>query len=464
MNPALILIVEDDAILAARLEDMLLQMGYRGTTSTGDEAVKAAQEQCPDAVLMDIRLREAKTGIQAAAQVYQQADIPIIYLTAYTDEAPIEQADQADVFAYLAKPVREHELRASLEMALHKHRLEKHITHLNKVLRTARDIHKLILREHNSQRLLQETCAILQRTRGYPLVWIGQAQDGRCMPLASAGQGKAFLDQMLNGATPQQAQNLPGAAALFSGEADICADIASDERYAPWREVIKKEGFCTSATIPLLYEGENRGIVSIYSQDSTIFDEEEVGLLLEIAGDIAFGLKTIEDENALRKSRDEARRWEESSSKIFQLSPDGISITRLSDGVIMDINDAYAALIGYGRAEAVGKTGRDLDLWLDYGVRDRIMQTVREKGEVNNSEAGFRARGGKTMTCLISGRLMDRAPFGLHATSPIASKWKKPCGARKKSFRDFFMFPRTPFRSRAWRTVCTWILTKGTRR
>ena len=84
-----------------------------------------ALSQQPDVVLMDIRLRGEMTGIQAAEAIHSKADIPIIYLTAYTDDLLVEQAKITEPYAYLAKPVGDRELRASLEMALYKHRAEQ---------------------------------------------------------------------------------------------------------------------------------------------------------------------------------------------------------------------------------------------------------------------------------------------------------------------------------------------------
>ena len=109
-----ILIVEDDAVLVAELQETLTQWGYEviGLAATGKTAVESALAHKPDVILMDIRLRGAMTGIQAVEQIHQQLDIPIVYLTAFIDKVLVQQA------TYLVKPVRDQELRAGLEMAL----------------------------------------------------------------------------------------------------------------------------------------------------------------------------------------------------------------------------------------------------------------------------------------------------------------------------------------------------------
>ena len=94
MSKERILVVEDDGILAAHLEKTLEQLGYQvtGLVSSGQDALQAALTQKPDAILMDIHLRGEMSGIQAAAEIHQQNNIPVVYLTAYTDEILLQQA------------------------------------------------------------------------------------------------------------------------------------------------------------------------------------------------------------------------------------------------------------------------------------------------------------------------------------------------------------------------------------
>jgi CheY-like chemotaxis protein len=212
MNTARILIVEDDAILINHLEQTLIQIGYQisGLAATGEAAIEIALAQKPDAILMDIRLRSAMTGIQAAAEIHRQLDTPIIYLTAYTDEELLQQAKLTDAYAYLAKPVRDRELRASLEMALYKHSTEHRFQHLNEILRAVRDVNQLIAHEQDPERLLDQACQILLQTHGYRFVWIGQSAGDRLKPLAHAGNGQALITRIVSSATPEQGMKLPG--------------------------------------------------------------------------------------------------------------------------------------------------------------------------------------------------------------------------------------------------------------
>jgi PAS domain S-box-containing protein len=320
-----ILIVEDDAILAAYLDRVLSQLGYQvlGMASSGEEAVRIALAQQPDAILMDVNLRTKMTGIQAAVEIHQQANIPVIYLTAYADDALFQQAKITGAYAYLVKPMRERELHASLEMALYKHGVEKRIAHYNQVLRAARDVNHLITREHIAQRLREEACEILAGTRGYKLVWIGEMDGNRVRPLAVSGSGKDFLELVTSMATAEQAEVLPSAVSVRENQVILCSDLLQDERFAPWREAVEKEHFVSSVAIPMQQAGKQNGVLCVYADLAGIFDEEEISLLMGVAGDIALSLKAIEEEVA-RKKAEEALRQSEAR---YRLLADNMSDT-----------------------------------------------------------------------------------------------------------------------------------------
>ncbi|MCP4591300.1 MAG: PAS domain S-box protein, partial [bacterium] len=91
---------------------------------SGEEAVRQAGELQPDLVLMDIKLQGEMDGIEAAGQIQTRFDIPVIYITALSDAAPVQRAKITEPFGYVIKPVDTRELHATVEMALHRHRLE----------------------------------------------------------------------------------------------------------------------------------------------------------------------------------------------------------------------------------------------------------------------------------------------------------------------------------------------------
>jgi response regulator RpfG family c-di-GMP phosphodiesterase len=129
MNSEKIMVVEDEWVVADQLCRNLKELGYTvcPTASTGDEVIRMVEADRPDLILMDIVLKGKMDGIEAAGRINAQFGIPVIYLTAYTNQEYIERAKQTNPFGYLVKPLSQKELHANIEMALHKHRVDKEI-------------------------------------------------------------------------------------------------------------------------------------------------------------------------------------------------------------------------------------------------------------------------------------------------------------------------------------------------
>lgn len=126
MEEIKIIVVEDESIVAEDIKRSLQNMGYfvPAIVSTGEDAIKKAAELMPDMILMDIVLRGEMNGIEAAGQIRTDLNIPVIYLTAYTDDKILEQAKLTEPFGYIIKPFEDKELHSVIEMALYKNRMD----------------------------------------------------------------------------------------------------------------------------------------------------------------------------------------------------------------------------------------------------------------------------------------------------------------------------------------------------
>jgi CheY-like chemotaxis protein len=119
-NPARILIVEDERLVARGLERQLRGLGYTvvALVSTGNEAIQQALEHRPDMILMDIRLRGQMNGIEAAAAIRKELDVRIAYMSAYSDEATLARARATQPEAFLHKPFNHRSLQEMLQRTL----------------------------------------------------------------------------------------------------------------------------------------------------------------------------------------------------------------------------------------------------------------------------------------------------------------------------------------------------------
>lgn len=117
---ALILIVEDEPVVGLEIQTSLGRMGYATcpVISSGDKVMEAAMQYQPDIILMDIKLKSFTDGIDAAVRVRMVKEIPIIYMTAYSDLGMRERAERTHPDAYLLKPVDDEALRREIDAAL----------------------------------------------------------------------------------------------------------------------------------------------------------------------------------------------------------------------------------------------------------------------------------------------------------------------------------------------------------
>lgn len=127
MEKARIMIVEDEGVLAKGIERKMETLGYTavGIAFSGEEAIPMVEQIHPDLVLMDIKLAGQMDGIETAQQILEKFNIPVIYLTAFSDKETIQRAKITAPFGYILKPVNERELHCNIEMALYRHRIEQ---------------------------------------------------------------------------------------------------------------------------------------------------------------------------------------------------------------------------------------------------------------------------------------------------------------------------------------------------
>jgi PAS domain S-box-containing protein len=126
MTDTKILVVEDEAITGMDIKRSLVEMGYSvvAIATTGELAVRKAGELHPDLILMDIMLAGKMNGIEAAELIKRQLRIPVVYLSAYSDDSFLARAKLTEPFGYILKPFRELELKTTIEMALYKNAME----------------------------------------------------------------------------------------------------------------------------------------------------------------------------------------------------------------------------------------------------------------------------------------------------------------------------------------------------
>jgi PAS domain S-box-containing protein len=138
---------------------------------------------------------------------------------------------------------------------------------------------------------------------------------------------------------------------------------------------------------------------------------------IRIAGEecIVFVIQDITERKETEKALQES---EEKFARVFRMSPDIMTITRLSDNVYVDVNDEFTRQSGYAREEAIGRTPSDLAVWIDPSDRERMLESIRTDEELQAQEHRFRRKNGTIFTCEMTGRIVtiggERCLLGMY--------------------------------------------------
>lgn len=119
MNAVKVLVVEDNSLVAESIESILKQHNViiSGVFNSGEEAILKFQESKPDLILMDIKLAGKLDGIETAKEIHKKSNVPIIYLSDYTDKQTVDRAKPTFPVNYLSKPFNEDDLVRAVELA-----------------------------------------------------------------------------------------------------------------------------------------------------------------------------------------------------------------------------------------------------------------------------------------------------------------------------------------------------------
>ena len=179
---------------------------------------------------------------------------------------------------------------------------EAKIKRLNRIYSVLSGINTTIVRVREQDELFKEACRIAVEHGGFIFAWIGKfdANTQQVTPVAQAGRDDGYLAQInLTSREDIQGNCALTAQALTEAKPVICNDIASDERMAAWSSEALSRGYRAMVVLPLILESKPVGVFVLYAAETGVFDEEEMRLLIEMAGDISFALDHLKKEAKL---------------------------------------------------------------------------------------------------------------------------------------------------------------------
>jgi signal transduction histidine kinase len=263
-----ILVIENERLVALDIERRLSRIGYSVTTAPdGENGVRAATASQPDLVLMDIRLGKQMDGIEAARRIRERLDVPIIYVTAFTDSDTLQRAKVTEPLGYIVKPFQQRELKAAVEVALYRHRAEQKLREQERWQRFLAEASTELSTSLDHEAMLRAIAELLvPRQVDWCLIWLEGMEDEvqRFVLVHSVGAKHHELPDIAR--PPARVID----SVMRTGVRQIASEVTSD---AWWSEALGSEhaaelrelGACWLVCLPLRARGRILGAVALVS-------------------------------------------------------------------------------------------------------------------------------------------------------------------------------------------------------
>lgn len=256
-------------------------------------------------------------------------------------------------------------------------RSESAIQHANRALVALGAVNRVLVHATDEQELLQAVCQSIVEKSGYRLVWVGYKQhdEHRLLKvMAHAGDDEGFLETLRLTWAENKCGMLPSGRAIRSGKTQLCQDITSDPLCLPWREEALKRGYASGIALPLI-NGDVFGVLVVLAGDVNAFTPNEVSLLEEMAGDLAFGVQTLH----IRSERDLALKNNQQQHVQLQNS---LEATVRAIATMVEMRDPYTAGHQVRMAGLAAAIARQMGLSEDQQHAIRLAGTVHDLGKI----------------------------------------------------------------------------------
>ena len=256
---------------------------FRGTDLTGTDSFQEIHPEDREAILRIFR-ETVETGVGQPAHFRFLFNDGSVRFMESQGNVICDEAGKVSKVVVISRDVTERKKQ------------QDRIERLNRITAVLSGINSAIVRIRERKELLQEACRIAVDSGGFGFAWIGLLDQAKMQiePVAWSGREQGLLQQFRLGAREDMPEGQgPAGRAVRTKKPIICNDIATDEFLQVSRPALDK-GFRSLVVLPLLMAGESVGVFGLYATESGVFDDEEMKLLQELAGDVSFGLETHE--------------------------------------------------------------------------------------------------------------------------------------------------------------------------
>ena len=265
-----------------------------------------------------------------------------------------------------------------------------------------------IVRMSDPQALYQEICTICVEHGHASIAYISLAEDGKATPVAWAGPAEAFIRgfsaiQITAGETGRGLT----AEALRTGQRQIVNDCFAEPRTLPWRELAAAIGTKAVAAFPFRRGGETVGALSLHMTVEGFFDERVIDLVEEMAGDISFALDNFARDRARSAAEREAEANHQRFRTLFQTAPVSMSIARMSDQRLLDVNETFGLFTGQSPQSLIGRNAFDEGLWPGDEERRAFLRHLRAHNRVRDFEVSAMHASGEPRDYLLQSDIIE---------------------------------------------------------
>ena len=218
-------------------------------------------------------------------------------------------------------------------------RAEEALRRANRALQTIGRCNQILFHAEHEGELLDTICQLLVSEGGYFMAWVGFAEqdaEKTVRPAAQAGHTDGYLETVRITWSDTAHGQGPTGKAIRTGKPHLIRDIRTDSSYAPWREEATKRGYGSSIALPLTAGGQALGVLNLYALRSDAFDSDEIGLLSELADDLAYGITSLRTRVQRNRAEEALRESERRLDLFFSQSLDGFFFMMLDEPVRWD--------------------------------------------------------------------------------------------------------------------------------
>ena len=373
------------------------------TATSAQAALDLLKTNGIQAVVSDYKM-PGMNGIDLLKEVRaNDKNIPFIMFTGKGREEIAVEAFENGADFYLQKggaPKPQYaELMHKIKAAVGHRHADEQVTTLNRLYSVLSATNKAIVRIHNKQELLNEICRIAVHNGGFVMAWAGfvNEKNRRIKPAAAAGNNQGFIDMISLSVDDTTGRPGPTSMAFRERKFNICNDIESDPRMAPWRKAARERGYRSIAAFPFSLNTKNAGVITFYSSGPGFFNDQNIRLLDEQSGDISYALETLDHEEQRVAADSELKRSELRYRRLFETAQDAILILDGVSGEIIDANAFILDMLGYPLEYFLGRHLWELGFLKDKSLAKNAFETLKTEGYIRYEDLPLETKQGRAI-------------------------------------------------------------------